>query len=237
MIMNYKKHYKLLIEKAQNRKLNGYFEKHHIVPRCIGGTNEKSNLVELTPEEHYVAHQLLVKMYPNNDSLVYAANKMTVSSSLVKRKNKQYGWLKKKYQLVCKKRIGDKNSSFGKSWYHCPVTLKNGKFLTENVPTGWVKGRTTQQIERYCKVCQITVDIVSKKLNKDILCKVCKNNKKKKISKEQEIYSYELISKIYLEHINSNIGYYTLAQKYNVNKWTIYDYIKRYEKNLKKDFK
>jgi len=115
--MNYTKHYNLLIQKAQTRQLEGYVERHHIVPRCIGGTDDKSNLVELTPEEHYVAHQLLVKMYPDNDSLVYAANKMTVSSKKVKRTNKRYGWLKRKYLKVCKKRIGDKNPSFGSKWY------------------------------------------------------------------------------------------------------------------------
>ena len=66
-------HYGRLIERAKTRQLTGYVEKHHVVPKCIGGTDEKSNLVKLTPEEHYVAHQLLVKIYPDNDSLVYAA--------------------------------------------------------------------------------------------------------------------------------------------------------------------
>ena len=57
-----------------------------------GQQDDKSNLVELTPEEHYVAHQLLVKMYPDIDNLVYAANKMTVTSKNTKRNNKRYGW-------------------------------------------------------------------------------------------------------------------------------------------------
>jgi hypothetical protein len=148
--MNYKKHYDLLIKRAKTRQLTGYVERHHIVPRCMGGKNEKSNLVELTPEEHYVAHQLLVKMYPNNDSLVYAANKMTVSSNSQKRSNKKYGWLKRKHQNLCKKRVGDKNPSYGRSWYYCPNTLKNGKFLKEDIPTGWVKGRI-QNEEKYIK--------------------------------------------------------------------------------------
>ena len=37
--MNYEKHYQLLIERAKNRILDLYFEKHHIIPKCIGGTN------------------------------------------------------------------------------------------------------------------------------------------------------------------------------------------------------
>ena len=65
--MNYKKIYDSLIERGKNRNLNEYGEKHHIVPKCLGGSNKKENLVKLTPEEHYVAHQLLVKIYPNNN--------------------------------------------------------------------------------------------------------------------------------------------------------------------------
>lgn len=62
----------------------------------MGGSNYKDNIVKLTPEEHFVAHQLLVKMYPDNLKLLHAANSMTRSSKSQKRNNKMYGWLKKK---------------------------------------------------------------------------------------------------------------------------------------------
>ena len=45
--MNYQKHYDLLIEKSKNRILNGYKERHHILPKCFGGTNETHNIVSL----------------------------------------------------------------------------------------------------------------------------------------------------------------------------------------------
>ena len=70
--MDYTKHYNLLIERAKNRLLECYTERHHIVPRCMGGSDDLDNLVDLTPEEHYVAHQLLVKMHPGEHKLVYA---------------------------------------------------------------------------------------------------------------------------------------------------------------------
>lgn len=58
--------------KSQNRSREiGYFEKHHILPRCMGGTNAKSNLVLLTPREHFIAHILLTKIY-DHPGLFYA---------------------------------------------------------------------------------------------------------------------------------------------------------------------
>ena len=143
--MNYKKHYEILIERGKNRILTSYTESHHIIPRCMGGTDDPSNLVRLTPEEHYVAHQLLVKIH-NNYSLVHAAVMMTSTSSLTSgRKNKLYGWLRRRLQIAAKQRTGDKNGSYGRSWYYDPMTLNSSKFADNEVPEGWIKGRKTDK--------------------------------------------------------------------------------------------
>ncbi len=92
--MNYKLHYDKIINRSHNRILEGYCERHHIIPRCMGGSDDIKNIAVLTAEEHYVAHQLLVKIYPEVPKLVYAARMMTVSSIKNKRSNKVYGWLK-----------------------------------------------------------------------------------------------------------------------------------------------
>ena len=95
--MDYKKHYDLLIAKGKARdRLSGYVEEHHIIPKCLGGTNEKENLVRLTPEEHYVAHQLLIRLYPNNQRLVYAALMMCRNRI----NNKLYGWIRRRYSKI-----------------------------------------------------------------------------------------------------------------------------------------
>ncbi len=70
--MNYSKIYNDLIFKAKSRILSGYKERHHIIPKCLGGSNDKSNLVELTAREHFIAHKLLCKIYPTNNKLHYA---------------------------------------------------------------------------------------------------------------------------------------------------------------------
>jgi hypothetical protein len=50
-----------IITKAKNRTLEGYKEIHHILPRCLGGKDKKSNLVALTAKEHFIIHILLCK--------------------------------------------------------------------------------------------------------------------------------------------------------------------------------
>jgi hypothetical protein len=95
--MDYQKIYNTLVRRGQSRILEGYSEKHHIVPRCIGGTDEVTNLVSLTPEEHYLCHLLLVKIHPNNIRLVRSAMFMVSANKDQQRNNKVYGWLKRQY--------------------------------------------------------------------------------------------------------------------------------------------
>ena len=56
--------YLKIIENAKMRILcdNAYHETHHIIPKSLGGTNIKDNLVKLTAKEHFICHLLLVKM-------------------------------------------------------------------------------------------------------------------------------------------------------------------------------
>ena len=61
----YTKYYNQLVEsrKLMNRKFQTGFEKHHIIPKSLGGNDTKSNLVVFTPREHCLAHLLLAKMF------------------------------------------------------------------------------------------------------------------------------------------------------------------------------
>jgi hypothetical protein len=94
--MNYQAIYNQLIERARNRTLDQYSERHHVVPSCMQGSDDATNIVRLTPEEHFVAHQLLVKIYPDSFGLVLAALRMADGTKYVKRTNKQFGWLKRR---------------------------------------------------------------------------------------------------------------------------------------------
>jgi hypothetical protein len=71
----------------------------------MGGNNAPDNIVELTPEEHYTAHLLLIKIYPFCSKLIYAANMMCLNLQGQRSSNKRYGWLKKKFSNLQRERM------------------------------------------------------------------------------------------------------------------------------------
>lgn len=77
--MNYQKIHDSIIERAKSRgiikaELDFITEIHHIVPKCMGGLDNKDNIVLLTPKEHYAIHHLLIKIFPKEKGLLFAAN-------------------------------------------------------------------------------------------------------------------------------------------------------------------
>lgn len=92
--MNYQKHYNLLIERAQSRNLTDYVEKHHIIPKALGGTDDDFNIVELTPREHFIAHLLLSKIY--GGKMKYALYMMSTRTGYT---NRIYGKLKEEFSI------------------------------------------------------------------------------------------------------------------------------------------
>ena len=85
----YTKHYMLLVEKAKNRTLpkGVYKESHHIIPRSMGGNDDKSNKVWLTGREHALCHWALLKMTEGADhiKMSYAFNGMNAENEFQQR--------------------------------------------------------------------------------------------------------------------------------------------------------
>jgi hypothetical protein len=108
--MNHQKVYQSIIENAKSlnrikfKKTNKYYiyyEKHHIIPKCLGGNNDKENLVLLTAREHYICHKLLTYMYRDNKSLVYAFHRMTFDKiSNRKISSRDYAYEKEIFNLI-----------------------------------------------------------------------------------------------------------------------------------------
>ena len=95
--MNYKQIYNQLISKRQQETPpeNCYTETHHIKPKCLGGTNEQTNLVKLTAREHYIAHLLLAKIY--NTYGMYAA---VIYMQTGRHKNRHFKFNSRLYQKI-----------------------------------------------------------------------------------------------------------------------------------------
>ena len=132
--MNYEAHYNKLITRAQNRELPEPYETHHIIPKCMGGSNKKDNLVRLTCEEHYVAHQLLVKMHPEHKNLIFAAKMMTTNTSRTHRGNKLYGWLRRAFMNRVSELKKGKKTNFvpwNKGLKGCKIGHPKGYKITE----------------------------------------------------------------------------------------------------------
>lgn len=81
--LDYLKIYFRLIESRKINRRDTYQEIHHIVPRSVYGSklldeseithiNDPNNLVFLTPREHFIAHWLLARAFPNNNQIIGA---------------------------------------------------------------------------------------------------------------------------------------------------------------------
>jgi len=63
----YSKWYNQIVLRAQHRITKGYTEKHHVIPKSLGGTDKKENLADLTAREHFICHLLLPKFTTDKD--------------------------------------------------------------------------------------------------------------------------------------------------------------------------
>ena len=142
--MNYENQYNLLIESrrslARSKTNDGHYELHHIVPRSIGGDDDKGNLVLLTPREHYIAHWMLYKMHggkmkaklayaffmmsrnnPNQKRDItarqYERAKQAMRDSCTGENHPNFGkkiWTDEQKATISKRQLGKNNSMYGK---------------------------------------------------------------------------------------------------------------------------
>lgn len=120
--MNYKRIYDMIIDNAKNRVLEGYSERHHIIPKSLGGSNKKENLVRLTAREHFICHWLLTKFTKGKDriKMLQAMNMMSVKH---KKHNRYLN--SKKFAQVKEELYGDNGLLKGKNHYCYGKKLSN----------------------------------------------------------------------------------------------------------------
>lgn len=136
--------YEKFIAKCKLRKdiKSDFFEIHHIVPKSLGGSNEETNLIKLTPREHFFAHLLLSKMY-EGESQIKMAHSLRMMSGITRSKN----YITSKSYELAKNIIYKVLQSAGKDYQQEKELQDN--ILTEFTDIDKVFERGT------CKVCGI----------------------------------------------------------------------------------
>jgi hypothetical protein len=174
--MNHQKIYESIIQKAksENRKRETryrikkynltfiYYENHHILPRCLGGNDDKENLVLLTAKEHYVCHKLLTHIYKGNTKIICAFHRMTND----KRKNCRIS--SRDYAYVKELTTGGGNAFFNK--HHSEKTKeilkikKTGKKLSKEHCKSISNGLMGNTYRRGCTLTQDHKNKIGKSL-------------------------------------------------------------------------
>ena len=118
--MNYSKVYYNIIDRSKSREVPPIVEVHHIIPKSLGGSNKKDNLVKLSPREHFICHLLLTKMYSGKEKqkMVYALwaimNLCNNHQYRKKIKGKVYENLRKEFVAAQKSTRGEAHHNTGK---------------------------------------------------------------------------------------------------------------------------
>jgi hypothetical protein len=88
LLNKYTRWYNTIVEHRQTNFPDGYTERHHIIPKSLGGSNNITNLVALTAREHFICHWLLTKMTAGSShiKMVRAFNAFKMSSKKNPRK-------------------------------------------------------------------------------------------------------------------------------------------------------
>jgi hypothetical protein len=164
--MNLELIYNKICERGQIRVLSKsiYTEKHHILPVCMGGNNDKTNLTKLTAKEHFICHKILCEIHPTNEKLRYAfwamCNQKVNRDYIVSSRDYEYAkilclemWKRPKSPESIKKssdnrrgkkinreQSGELNHNYGKKWI-INISTNESKMIIGDVPDGWKLGR------------------------------------------------------------------------------------------------
>jgi hypothetical protein len=139
----YEKWYNQITVRGQTRVTDQRTESHHIIPKCLGGSDDASNLTNITLREHFICHWLLTKIHQgkHRHQLLKALWMMRAENQNQKRYNTKitsrvYATLKEEYSMLQSQRVtGENNPMWGKTQSEkarALISQKNtGKKLTE----------------------------------------------------------------------------------------------------------
>lgn len=122
---------------------NLYTQKHHIIPRSEGGTDDNSNIITLPYYFHLLAHYLRGKeaelsgnkkaQYKNFNAVIYALNEKSIPENIIE--------MHKKLSIIVES-LEKRNALEKQTIWITDGTMSKKIFDFEEIPKGWKKGRT-----------------------------------------------------------------------------------------------
>jgi hypothetical protein len=234
--MNYQKVYNQIIERAKTRQLKGYTEKHHIIPKCLGGNNDKKNLVELTAREHFICHRLLCELYPDNEKLKYClwlmitgrkrwkfADDYNISSKVYENTKLTFSELMK----TKKTNLGNKHSDETKQkMSQSHLGKKRTEETKQKMKTSALGKKKTEQHKK--SLSESTSNSFGRPvLQKDLYDNLVKEWKTGKLASQELNLNYLAINNCCRKNENNNDR---KRDKNNIGKYTSSNYIWEYKK-------
>jgi hypothetical protein len=220
--MDYRKLYNQIIDRARHRNITGYTERHHIIPRSLGGSDDADNLVDLTAREHFICHYLLAKMYKAN---TYNWHKMNHAFMMMKSSSKPqnryinsrlYEALRENFsEVMSTAQSANNNSQFGSCWVYRLDTEQSKKIkkeeLDDYLTQGWQKGRVID-FSIYNDVTVITKRNEEKNALRELWNK--EKNARKKLKTKKQILKESRLLKQKLKDNNRRQYAYKLYKSF-----------------------
>lgn len=221
--MDYQKIYDNLMKKRLENPPTEKFERHHIVPRSLGGSN--NNIVKLTYREHYIAHLLLCRIHRgtrNYFPMLRALNMMRMGreGDFIK-SSRMFEYFREDFaRMMSESQSGEGNSQYGTSWYYHPELRMNKKFkVGDIIPEGFIKGRVlkdrpslkTLNETRTCGRCEEKFICATSSRSK--YCESCRFKSEYKID----------YNAAYYEWLSSGLTVTNFAKLVNVSNASLYN--------------
>lgn len=178
----------LLIAKQYSTDI--YTEKHHILPKSLGGDNSKSNIIQVPGRVHFILHKLLVRMVLNTKHKKNMCHALNMLANANNKHQHRHHITSREYESIreqlSESMRGVNNPMFGKPAPNRGIThtqetrnklsAKNKEHYKTHKGTrlGAVVSEETKQKQRKPKSAEAIANMcIAQQARKPVICEHC----------------------------------------------------------------